>query len=104
MSAAEESPGIERLLHHSEWLAALARRLVRDGASADDLVQETWLAALRHPPAAGRSVRAWLTTVARRLARGQGRHCDGAEDPAPADARARTTPWRVWSRSAAWPG
>ena len=40
------------LLAHSAWVRRLAGCLVRDDALADDLTQETWLAALRHPPAA----------------------------------------------------
>ena len=59
---------LERLLRHSDWLSALARRLVVS-TRADDLVQDTWLAALHNPPHAVRSPRAWLSRVARRLAR-----------------------------------
>ena len=44
---------IETLLRHSEWAQALARRLVSDDATADDVVQEAWLAALRRPPRLG---------------------------------------------------
>lgn len=60
---------LERLLSHAEWLRALARRLVRDAATAEDLVQDTWIAALKSPPDPGRPVRPWLAGVARRLAR-----------------------------------
>jgi len=55
------------LLAHDHRLRALARALVLDGASADDLAQETWLAALRRG-ADMRSASAWLGTVARRMA------------------------------------
>ena len=37
----------EEMLEHSGWVRALARALVRDAATADDIAQETWLAALR---------------------------------------------------------
>lgn len=47
------------------WLQALARRLARDPAEADDLVQETWLAAERAPSEPTRSRRAWLGGVLR---------------------------------------
>lgn len=47
------------------WLQALARRLARDPAEADDLVQETWLAAERSPTVPTRSRRAWLGGVLR---------------------------------------
>ena len=66
-----ETVSLECLLRHSDWLTTLARRLVAP-AAADDLVQETWLAALRNPPREVRSPRAWLSRVARRLARVRG--------------------------------
>ncbi|MEZ6016731.1 MAG: sigma-70 family RNA polymerase sigma factor [Planctomycetota bacterium] len=59
---------IERLFAHTDWLRALARRLVRDASAAEDLVQETWLAALKAPPDDTLPVRPWLAGVARRLA------------------------------------
>lgn len=68
---------LERLLDHADWLRALARRLVQDASAADDLVQETWLAALSSPPDTTLPVRPWLAGVARKLAllkrRGDGR-------------------------------
>lgn len=66
------SAGFEHLFEHQEWVRALALRLSGDPASADDLVQETWLEALR----SGRtpeSPRAWLGGVVRNLARGSRR-------------------------------
>src|SRR4029079_12015936 len=63
--------GPERLLQHADALRRLARRLVRDDAEADDLVQETWTSVLEkprtHEPAAG--WKRWLFAVARTLAR-----------------------------------
>ena len=41
---------IEDLLAEGEWLHRLARNLAVDPDVADDAVQETWMAALRHPP------------------------------------------------------
>ncbi len=55
--------GPEELLKHASWARALARRLVRDRAEADDVVQETWLAALEKPPRADRPLRPWLARV-----------------------------------------
>ncbi len=65
---------IESLLAHADWARALARRLVSDDV-ADDVVQETWLAALRSPPhAAARGTgRAWLATVLRNVVRRRAR-------------------------------
>lgn len=71
---------IEELLAHSGWLQGLAHRLVRDAGRADDLVQDTWMAALRRPPAAGTPARPWLARVLRNLrlnqVRGQHRRAD----------------------------
>src|SRR5689334_19692922 len=53
---------------HGAWLRRLARALAIDGPAADDLVQETWLSALEHPPESGRSPRPWLSRVLRNLA------------------------------------
>lgn len=59
---------IEELLAQSTWLRRLAATLVAGEAAAEDLVQETWLVALRHPPLGGRSPRPWLARIARNLA------------------------------------
>jgi RNA polymerase sigma-70 factor (ECF subfamily) len=67
---------LEALLSEAGWLRGLARSLVSDPAAADDLVQETWLAALQHPPSADRPLRPWLRKVlenfARMRSRGEG--------------------------------
>src|SRR6185369_2340502 len=59
--------------------------LTRDEALADDLVQETWIAAMRRPPRMDEPVRPWLDQVLRNLvrmrARGEGRR-DRREDGA----------------------
>ncbi len=47
-------------------LRRLARALVDDTALADDLVQDTWLAAVRSPPELDRPIRPWLARVLRR--------------------------------------
>src|SRR5690606_14640916 len=51
------------------WLRRLARGLVRRDAEADDVAQETWLAASRAgwTPAQGVPPRGWLALVARRV-------------------------------------
>jgi RNA polymerase sigma factor (sigma-70 family) len=46
-------------------LHALARSLVHGDADADDLIQDTAIAALAHPPDEDRPVRPWLATVLR---------------------------------------
>ena len=59
-----------QLLLESNWLHGLAHSLVRDRDQAEDLYQETMLAAIRR----GRSIRGgfrpWLASVARRIASG----------------------------------
>jgi len=56
---------IEEVLREADWLRALARDLVSDAASADDVAQETLLRAIRKPPAVHVSLRAWMARVAR---------------------------------------
>src|SRR5262245_13293880 len=86
----------EQLLSQQAWLRALAATLVREQAARDDLVQEAWLAALRHPQVGERrDLRQWLGAVlrnrwrferrsdARRRAREQGK---AEREPVPAAA------------------
>ena len=73
MNSANKGVPIESLLAHRDWVRRLARALARDESGADDLEQETWLRALRHPPAHAGSLRGWLGTVLRRLAEDQRR-------------------------------
>ena len=58
---------IESILDEGQFLTRLARALVRDEHLADDLIQETWLAALKRPPKG--DVRSWLAAVAHNLVR-----------------------------------
>src|SRR6185436_13653056 len=58
----------EDLLAHSAWLQRLAARLV-EPSSAEDLVQETWAAAVRAQPDRDRPLRPWLAEVLRNLVR-----------------------------------
>lgn len=65
----EDAVPIERLLEHSRWVRALAYSLVHDAGLVDDVVQQTWLAAMRAPPRDENRVRAWLRAVVKNLAR-----------------------------------
>lgn len=56
-----------------EWIRDLARSLVRDPDRAEDLAQDTVVAALEIAPGAVRLPRPWLATVARNLWRHRGR-------------------------------
>ncbi len=64
----DTAPQAELLLEHAEFVRRLARGLVRDPDRADDVVQETWLAALENPPRARESAAAWFRSAARNIA------------------------------------
>jgi RNA polymerase sigma factor (sigma-70 family) len=62
-------PDIGDLLSHAHWLRGLATHLLRDD-DPDDVLQETWMAALRSPPAGDpEQARPWLAQVLRNFAR-----------------------------------
>lgn len=72
------SPELHRsLLEDSGRVRNLARWLVRDADSADEVVQRAWVAALERPPADTSRLSGWFRTVvtnqARRLGRDQKR-------------------------------
>lgn len=69
MTSNPDRPTVETLLAHSDFVRGLARTLVSDPATADDAVQQAWLAAVEHPPADARSPRGWLATVTRNAVR-----------------------------------
>ena len=54
---------------HGAWIHALARRLVAVEHRAEDLAQETWLAALRHRGSPARALRPWLAGILSNLTR-----------------------------------
>ncbi len=64
---------IEDLLVHGAWLRKLASSLVVSDGDAEDLVQETWLAALVRGPAQREQARAWLARVLRNKASSRAR-------------------------------
>jgi RNA polymerase sigma-70 factor (ECF subfamily) len=68
MLAHEPSPvRPEELLAHAGWLRQLALGLVRGAADPEDLVQATYLAALRSPPERDLPIRRWLAQVLRNV-------------------------------------
>ncbi len=78
MNEEQSSPrDVERLLAESDWLKRLASGLVRDPHAADDLVQDTFVAALRRAPqSSAGELRAWLTVVLRNFSRRRRRDAD----------------------------
>jgi RNA polymerase sigma-70 factor (ECF subfamily) len=69
--AAMAAPAVEQAFErHRPFLWGFLYRLTGDAADADDLVQETFVRALRRPPAGGAgSIRPWLVKVALNLGR-----------------------------------
>lgn len=57
------SADIARLLEESPWLMRLARSVAGDATEAEDVVQDTYAAAMRVPPDTERPVRPWLRRV-----------------------------------------
>src|SRR5262249_53239839 len=64
----EDGWRVEDVLAQSAWIRRLARRLVADAASRDDVVQDAWIEALRHGQSA-RALRPWLAGGLRNLVR-----------------------------------
>lgn len=59
----------EALLAHSDFVRGLARSLLADRNAANDVVQQTWVAAMTHKGKEIRSLPAWLAAVVRNFAR-----------------------------------
>jgi len=76
-------PRPESLIAEQDWVRPLVQRLVRDEASAADVLQSTWLREMRHPPRAERgspSWRAWFVRVARNLAARDGQRASARRE------------------------
>jgi len=83
-SGGEARGGAEDPLAHADALHTLARYLTRDPSEAEDLVQETYLRALRgwQEFAPGTNLKAWLFRILRNAFISRCRH--GLRHPAPA--------------------
>jgi len=57
----------EVLISNADFVRNLARMLVGDSHYAEDVAQETWLAAVKNPPTGESSIRAWFNSVVRNL-------------------------------------
>ena len=67
VTSRQVDPRPDTLLEHAEFLQRLARRLVQDEHRAEDLVQDTHLAALTGGPTQPAALKAWLAGVLRHL-------------------------------------
>ena len=54
---------LQQLVAETGWLRRLALALVKDQATADDLVQDTYVIAATQAPSDGRAIRPWLARV-----------------------------------------
>lgn len=59
---------LESLLRHADFVRSVARRLVLDEHQVDDVMQQTWLAAIQSPAPRKALLRGWLARVARNRA------------------------------------
>jgi RNA polymerase sigma-70 factor (ECF subfamily) len=87
-----ESRDVESLLRHAGWMKSLARRLVADPSVAEDLVQDTWVAALQHPRSGSGSPKGWLAAVLRNFARQSRRRAEHRTQREERSARSEATP------------
>jgi RNA polymerase sigma-70 factor (ECF subfamily) len=62
------TPPVETLLQHGAFVRGLARSLLRDDDEAQDVAQETWLAAVERRPRVEGSGVGWLARVTRNVA------------------------------------
>jgi RNA polymerase sigma-70 factor (ECF subfamily) len=58
-------PDAASLLEHARFVRAVAGAVLRGDAQVDDVVQDTWIAALGHAPRTGGALRGWLARIAR---------------------------------------
>src|SRR5262245_16146619 len=102
MESARPASG-EELLRHQAFVRRLAHELVRDAARADDLVQDAWVQALRHPPHVAAAARGWFRTVLRNLATRGVRDDDrrGERERSAAHAEVQPSPLEIGERIAA---
>lgn len=93
-------PTSEHLMTELGWVRRLARALVRDDATADDVAQDAWVIAAERQPAEDRPLRPWLAAVVRNLAhtrrRGEARR--DAREAGYEEARRVATPQELVER------
>ncbi len=87
MNPPEASPEPDWLLQQTSWIRGLALSLVGDATRAEDLVQDTLVAALAHGPPIERCSPSWFSTVVRNLARKSARRPRARRAPSRDQAR-----------------
>jgi len=95
------SATLDELAADTTWLRRLARALVHDAATADDLVQDAYVVAAARAPGDGRPLRPWLVRVLVNLTRmrSRGARHRGAREHAVAElAAAPATPAELVGR------
>jgi len=102
LRAGEEAAFVTLVAHHHDAMLRLARTFVRSGAVAEEVVQDTWLGALRGIDRfEGRSsLRTWLLAILVNRARSAGARESrtvALEDSAPAVDHARFDATGAWS-------
>jgi RNA polymerase sigma-70 factor (ECF subfamily) len=73
METTDSALSPESLLSSAGFVRNLARSLLRDPHSADDVAQEALLTAMQKPPRSERGLRGWLASVVRSVARDRAR-------------------------------
>ena len=73
MESDAQFPAAEQIEQHAHFVRSLARHLIGDDASADDLAQEALLRYVESPPRSAFDPRAWFARVLRNLAHNQRR-------------------------------
>jgi len=90
----------EALLREAGWLHGLTRRLALDPHAAEDLAQDTWVAALGAREGARGAARPWLRGIARNLLTRRLRRPEPRTEAAPeALASAEATPDELMARA-----
>jgi RNA polymerase sigma factor (sigma-70 family) len=82
----------EDLIRSSEWLRSLARSLVRDSSTADDLAQDAWTSLAEHGTGRARSLRGFLAGIVRNLAKEKRRETERRTRRERSVARAESLP------------
>jgi RNA polymerase sigma-70 factor (ECF subfamily) len=82
----------ESLLSSAGFVRNLARSMLRDGNSADDVAQQTLLVAMQRPPRSARGLRTWLGSVVRSIARQNARGEDRRRRREASVARTESVP------------